>query len=152
MDDSLAEIEFELSRQNACQANTNAVSFLRDALRLVISGVEIANGRLGPFLHLDGWANSICSDMKRYDNALERVAKRHFRRQAMSPIMELGFLMVGSLVMWHFKTSLFGPAVVPPAPPAPPASATSTGPPEAQTSATSSTARRRELHGPFRRS
>jgi hypothetical protein len=148
MDDSLAEIEFELSRQNTALSSANSVSFLRDSMKLLISGIEIANGRLGPFLHLDGWASSVVGDMGRYDHALDRVAKRYFRRQQMSPIMELGLLLIGSLVMHHFKASLFGPAPPPPpaAAPPPPAAAAPTG-----ASDPGGAGWRRELRGPFRR-
>jgi hypothetical protein len=113
MDDSLAELEFEVSRQNALLATASAVTFMRDSLRLGISGIEILNGRLGPFLKLDGWANSVCSDMHKYDRALERLAKQYFRKSTMSPIVELAMLLGGSLLMWHFKGALFGAPSMP---------------------------------------
>lgn len=146
MEDSLSELEFELSRQNSLVSIASSVTFLKDALKLGISGVEILNSRCGPFLRLDGWAASVCGDMEKYDNALEKLAKQHFRRNTMSPIVELGFMLIGSLVMWHFRAALFGggtdtflgPTRVPAPPTAPETKATpnsqgSTSPPTAPT-------------------
>ena len=124
MKDSLSEIEFELQKQNSNMMTENTVSFMRDTLRLLISGVEIGNDRMGPFLALDGWAESLTSDMKRYDHALERLYKRYWRKNQMSPVMELGWLILGSMVTFHFKNKFFGlpspPRVVVEQPPAAP--------------------------------
>lgn len=124
--DSLAELEFEVAKQNASISTENSVSFMRDMLRLVITGLEIGNNKLGPFLSMDGWAEATTQDMHRYDHALERIHRRYFRKQQMSPIMEMAWLLLGSLAMWHFKSKFLG---VTPGPPsssssAPPSSAT----------------------------
>jgi len=128
-EDSLAELEFEVAKQNASVSTENSVSFMRDMLRLVITGLEIGNSKLGPFLSMEGWAEATTQDMHRYDNALERIHRRYFRKQQMSPIMEMGWLLLGSLAMWHFKSKFLGvtPAGRPAAPP--PARAAQTAPP-----------------------
>jgi hypothetical protein len=108
MADSVAELEFEVTKQNASISTANSVAFMRDTMKLVISGVEIANAKLGPFLTIDGWATTACSDMTRYDHALEKIYKRYFRRQQMSPVLELAWLLLGSLFMHHFKAKIFG--------------------------------------------
>lgn len=105
---SLAELEFEVAKQNASISTENSVSFMRDMLRLVITGLEIGNTKLGPFLSIDGWADATTQDMHRYDHALERIHRRYFRKQQMSPIMEMGWLLIGSLGMWHFKSKFLG--------------------------------------------
>jgi hypothetical protein len=109
MSDTLPEMEFELNRHMANLATHNTVSFMRDSLRIIISGLEIGNAKLGPFLSIDGWAESVTHDMHRYDHALERIYKRYWRRQQMSPLMELAWLILGSMLTWHFKTKFFGP-------------------------------------------
>ena len=109
MSDTIAEMEFELNRHMALISTRNTVSFMRDSLRILISGMEIGNAKLGPFLSIDGWAESMTHDMHRYDHSLERVYKRYWRKQQMSPIMELAWLIVGSMLTWHFKTKFFGP-------------------------------------------
>lgn len=108
MRDSLAEMEFELSRQNSAISASKAVAFMREALQLGISAIEIGNTKLGPFLSIDGWANSVCQDMRVYDHSLERIYKRYFRKQQLSPVMELGMLLVGSMITWHFKSQFLG--------------------------------------------
>ena len=120
MGDSVAELEFELQKQQSCVSTANAVAFMRDSLRMAFNGVEIANNRLGPFLSIDGWADSMTSDMRRFDNALERLYKRYWRKSQMSPLMELAWIIGGSLLAHHFKQKFFGPARPPsPAQPSP---------------------------------
>lgn len=131
-DDSIAELEFEVAKQNAAVSTENSVSFMRDMMRLVITGLEIGNNKLGPFLSIDGWAEATTQDMHRYDNALERIHRRYFRKQQMSPIMEMAWLLLGSLAMWHFKSKFLGvtPTGRPvPPPAAAPAAAASAAPP-----------------------
>ena len=108
MSDSIAELEFEVTKQNAGLSTVNTVAFMRDSLKLIISGVEVGNAKLGPFLSIDGWSASLCHDMARYDHALERVYKRYFRKQQMSPLLELAWLLLGSMVMFHVKNKIFG--------------------------------------------
>jgi hypothetical protein len=131
MKDSLTELEFEVQKQNSVLNAAAAVSNMKDMMRIAFNGVEMANSRLGPFLCIDGWADSLTSDMKRFDSALEKLYKRYWRKQSMSPIMELGMIILGSLAMHHFKTKLFGPvgprprpAQAPPVEAAPPPPAT----------------------------
>lgn len=114
MKDSLTELEFEVQKQSSILSTTSAVANMRDMMRIGFNGVEMCNSKFGPFLCLDGWAESITSDMKRFDGALEKLYKRYWRKQQMSPIMELGMIILGSLAMHHFKTKLFGPVRPPP--------------------------------------
>jgi hypothetical protein len=128
MKDTLTELEFEVQKQNSNLNASAAVSNMKDMMRIGFNGLEMANARFGPFLCMDGWAQSLTSDMKRFDNALEKLYKRYWRKQSMSPIMELGMIILGSLAMHHFKSKLFGP--VRPPPNAPPAT---TAPPQTET-------------------
>ena len=109
MKDTLTELEFEVQKQNSNLSAAGAVANMKDMMRIGFNGLEMANGRFGPFLCMDGWAQSLTSDMKRFDVALEKLYKRYWRKQSMSPIMELGMIILGSLAMHHFKTKLFGP-------------------------------------------
>jgi len=114
MADSLNELEFELQKQTSMQNTTSAVQNMKDVLRLGLNGVELANAKLGPFLCIEGWAESITGDMKRFDAPLEKLYKRYWRKASMSPIMELGMIILGSLAMHHFKTKMFGRIASPP--------------------------------------
>jgi chemotaxis protein histidine kinase CheA len=117
--DSLAELEFELQKQTNNLTTRHNVSFMRDMLRIAINGIEIGNNRFGPFLSIDGWAESVTQDMSKYEHSLERLYKRYWRRSQMSPLLELGWLLVGSMVAWHFKSKFFGPPAQPAAKQAP---------------------------------
>ena len=109
MDDTLAELEFEVQKQNNNITTRHNVTFMRDMMRIAINGIEIGNNRFGPFLSIDGWAESVTQDMSKYEHVLERLYKRYWRKSQMSPIMELAWLLVGSMVAWHFKSKFFGP-------------------------------------------
>jgi hypothetical protein len=116
MDNSVAELEFEISKHAACHATRNGVAFLRDALKLVVTGIDLGNAKLGPFLSIDGWAESVTSDIGRYDHTLERIYKRYWRRQQVNPIVELAGLLIGSMVTWHFRSKFLGDAAKPAGP------------------------------------
>ena len=110
--DSLEDIEFEFSRQKMNMDTVNSVALMRDTMRLIITGIELGNERLGPFLNLSGWSSTVTSDMTRYDHCLERIYKMYFRRGSINPIVELGFLLMGSMFMHHFKAKFTGPPPV----------------------------------------
>ena len=108
MRDGVAELEFEVNKQSGLLNTQSTVAFMRDSLRLLVHGVELANNRLGPFVSIEGWADSIVSDMGRFNAPLEKIYKQYFRKQQVSPLVELGWIIVGSLVMTHFKNKVFG--------------------------------------------
>jgi hypothetical protein len=110
MDDDLQEMTFELEKQNSCINSANTVAFLRDGLKMTLTGVEMGNKKFGPFMSLDGWSDSICSDMSRYDSCLDKIVKTYWRKSNMNPVVELAFLIVGSMVSHHFKNKFFGPS------------------------------------------
>lgn len=107
--DSVEDLEFEVNRQQMNMDTVNSVALMRDTLKLVITGVELANNRLGPFLNLDGWSGGATSDMHRYDHCLERLYKKYFRKGSMDPMLELGFLLISSAFMFHVKAKFTGP-------------------------------------------
>lgn len=109
MDDSLAEMEFEMQKQQNNTTTRQHVAFMRDMLKIGINGLEIANTRFGPFLSIDGWAESVTSDMSKYEPPLEKLYRRYYRRSQMSPIMELAWLLIGSMAAFHFKNKFFQP-------------------------------------------
>jgi hypothetical protein len=120
MKDGLTELEFEVQKQNSNLNTVSAVANMKDMMKICFNGLEMCNLKFGPFLCMEGWAESITSDMKRFDSSLEKLYKRYWRKQQMSPVMELGMIILGSLAMHHFKTKLFGPVIRPASPPPPP--------------------------------
>eukprot|EP00965_Chrysotila_dentata_P019331 643177-Pleurochrysis_carterae.AAC.1 len=104
--DSIADMKFELRRHLLNIEESNAVSFMRDAMRIAFTGIEFANNSIGPFLHLDGWSSEMSRDMGKYDHALSGLYKKYWRRSSTSPEMQLTIGIVGSMAMHHFKSTM----------------------------------------------
>ena len=121
-EDRLEEIKYEFERQKMNLDTVNGVSLLKDGFKLGCSGIEMVNNKLGPFLKLNGWSEHVTKDMSRFDSVLTRIYLKYMNRTtSMNPIVELGFLLCGSLLMFHFQNSVFG-GVAKEAPSAPPPS------------------------------
>lgn len=103
MNDNLSDMQFEIRRHLSNVDEANMVKFMSDGMKLMCTGVELANSRFGPFLELEGWASSVTSDMGRYDSALSKLYRKYWRRSTMSPEMELAFALISSVAMHHFQ-------------------------------------------------
>ena len=111
MEDNLADMQFEIRRHLASVDEATSVKFMADGLKLMCTGLELANNKFGPFLELDGWSATVTSpeNMPRYDSALSRLYRKYWgRRSTMSPEMELGFALVSSIMMHHFQKKAQG--------------------------------------------
>ena len=146
MQDNLADMQFEIRRHLASVDEATSVKFMADGLKLMCTGLELANNKFGPFLELDGWSATVTSpeNMPRYDSALSRLYRKYWgRKSTMSPEMELGFALVSSILMHHFSKKaqgmLFGGAAAAPPPrrPPPPAAAPPPPPPPREPPASS---------------
>ena len=104
--DPFHDIEFEYQRVKQTEDQISTVSFIKDFIKLACTGIELGNSKLG-LLRLDGWASECTSDMGRYDRPLNRLYARYWRRGGVSPIIELSFLVFGSLLIHHFKNIIF---------------------------------------------
>ena len=58
IDDPLADIEFELNRTRAKEDCVSTVSFMKDAIRLGVTGIELLNNRFN-VLKLQGWSGKL---------------------------------------------------------------------------------------------
>ena len=101
--DRIEDMQFEVRRHLLNIEEQNTIQFMRDGMRLAFTGIEILNGKLGPFLELDGWASEISTDITKYDSALSRMYRKYWKRSAMSPEMEITVGVLGSMGMHHFK-------------------------------------------------
>lgn len=108
MNDSLDDIQFEYDRIKMNMDTVSGVNFMKDAMKLMFTGVELANSKMGPILQLDGWSSEVTSDMQKYNNCLEKIYKKHWRKGSMAPESELAFMVVGSMLVFHFKAKFFG--------------------------------------------
>ena len=103
LNDNIDDMSFELKRHLAHQEEETTVSMMRDAMRIMCTGIELGNNKLGPFLELDGWSAEVCSDINKYDSALSKLYRKHWRRGSSSPETEILMGMAGSLGLYHFK-------------------------------------------------
>lgn len=104
MADSLDDMLFELNRIQSNFDTVSAVSMMTDGLQLGMKGLEFANSRWGPILHLDGWSNTIDHDRERFKRVLTKLYKKHWRRGAMmTPEAELAMMLGGSAVLHHLQ-------------------------------------------------
>lgn len=106
INDRLDDMQFEVRRHMLHIDEMNNINMMRDGMRLLCSGFEMVNGRLG-ILELDGWGAEVCQDMEKYDNALGRIYRKYWRKSsANSPEMEIAFGLIGSIGMHHFKSKM----------------------------------------------
>ena len=107
VEDSTQAMALEIDRHRSQQDTDASVQLGMDMLRLLFSGTEMANNRFGPFLRLDGFADQMCSPttMERMKPAVTRIYKRVFRRGAPSPFLELGFIIISTLIFTHMSNS-----------------------------------------------
>jgi len=107
--DDLADIEFECSRIKQNEDQISTVSFMKDAIRLSCTGLELVNNKF-KLLRLNGWSSEATRDMERYDRPLSKIYQRYWRKGSVNPFIELCFLLFGSLFVHHFKQVLMGPS------------------------------------------
>uniref|UniRef100_A0A6C0BPJ7 Uncharacterized protein n=1 Tax=viral metagenome TaxID=1070528 RepID=A0A6C0BPJ7_9ZZZZ len=114
----LFELKYELKRREEFQIEQEQIVFIKDVLKMIFVGIEYANRRFGPVLELDGWAEFITADMKKFDRCILALYRRYFRRSKMDPLMEFGWLLIGSMVMYHVQCKYLGGAPRPSSNPA----------------------------------
>ena len=107
MDDNLADIEYELNRTKAKDDCVSTVAFMKDAIKFGVTGIEMLNSKF-KVLKLNGWSSEATRDMNRYDRSLTGLYTRYMRKGSVSPILELGFLLFGSMILCHMKNSFMG--------------------------------------------
>jgi hypothetical protein len=106
--DSLADMKFEVRCHLTRLDESNTVKFMSDGMKLLCQGTEMLNNRWGPFLDLDGWAAAVTDDMSKYESSLGKLYRKYWKRSSMAPEMELGFGIVGSILLHHFKRKAAG--------------------------------------------
>jgi hypothetical protein len=101
--DRLDDIEFEVKRHQMYMDEEATVNFMKDSLKIAFTAIEFANTKLGPFLDLDGWSAAVASQLPKYDAALSRLYRKHYKRSAMTPESELVLGILSSIGMHHCK-------------------------------------------------
>ena len=103
MDDRLEDMMLEMRRHAMAEDETKNVNFMRDGLRLFVSGVEIVNNRLG-LLDLEGWSNEVTRDLDKHNENLSRIYRKYCRRStSRSPETEIALAIASSMGMHHMR-------------------------------------------------
>lgn len=106
VNDRLEDMQFEVRRHMLHIDETNNINMMRDGMKLLCSGFEMVNAKVG-ILELDGWAAEVCADIDKYDNALGRIYRKYWRKSTRSsPEMEIAMGLLGSVGMYHFKRKM----------------------------------------------
>ena len=118
----LFELKYELLRREQFKEEQEQIAFMKQMMKMILTGIEMGNEKFGPFLELKGWSREITKDMSQYDRCLKALYHRYFRRKQINPVMELMYLIVGSAAMWHIQSKFLGgpPVSAPGANSAPP--------------------------------
>ena len=107
---SVEDLEFLYNRAKAMADCDDTVRFMKDGLKLVLTSIELGNNWIGPLLSIDGWSAEVTADMDKYDSCLRRIYLKYYRKGgSVNPILQLGVMLVGSLLLYHFKSKMFGP-------------------------------------------
>ena len=107
MGDSVDDMEHEVRRQMMNLEEANAINFMKNAMQIAFTGMELMNNKMGPFLHLEGWAASTSKDMDKYDVPLGKIYRKYMtKKTASSPEAEIAMGIMGSMCMHHFGRKL----------------------------------------------
>lgn len=102
----LYELKYEYQQREDHQAEIEKLEFMKELLRIVLHGIEMANDHFGPIFMLKGWAASLTDDMTKFDRCLTGIYLQFFKKKKMSPIAELLWIIIGSLALWHMKSKM----------------------------------------------
>ena len=103
MEDRLEDMMLEMRRHSLSLDERANVNMMRDGLRLMVTGIEVVNQRLG-LLDLEGWSTEVCRDIGKHDANLSRVYRRYWRRStSSSPEVEIAMSLAGSMGFFHMK-------------------------------------------------
>jgi hypothetical protein len=108
MEDSLADIKYEVDSHQSNLDVVETVKWMKDILVLGFYGVETSNYFLGSYLHINGWAKYMQDNIFRFDRVLERIYHRYWRQGQPSIVAEVAMLIVGNLVIFHVQNKYFG--------------------------------------------
>jgi hypothetical protein len=106
MEDRLEDMLLEMRRHSLAQDEKSNVNMMRDGMRLIITGIEMANNKLG-ILDLDGWSTDVCRDLNKHDSNLARIYRKYWRRgNNNSPEMSIAMSLFGSMGMHHLRRTM----------------------------------------------
>ena len=106
MEDRTEDMLLEIRRHTLAMDEASNVTFMRDSLRLFVTGVEMVNNRIG-LLDLEGWSSEVVRDLHKHDANLSRIYRKYWRRStSTSPELDICMSLIGSMGMHHMKRKM----------------------------------------------
>lgn len=105
METSLIELQFEEEVIDEDNAEENSIVTYKQALALSFTGIETLNSKYGPF-ELDGVSEALTSQFDRMDKPLRAIYRRYSAKKTNSPIMELAWIIIGTMLLHHFSKKM----------------------------------------------
>jgi hypothetical protein len=106
MDDRADDMLLEMRRHTLAMDEAANVNMMRDGLRILVTGIEMVNHRLG-LLDLEGWSSEVCRDLHKHDANLGRIYRRYWRRStSTSPELDICLSLAGSMGLHHMKRKM----------------------------------------------
>jgi len=103
---TLDELQYEVDRINSEMSANGIVDMAKSGIKFGVSGLEMFLKQQG-IDSVDGWYNNSCKDMSKFNRPLLRLYKKYWRNTNLSPMMELGYLLMGGLV-WTIAENKMG--------------------------------------------
>lgn len=108
IEDQYEIIKCERDRLADLHDRDKAVKRGRDFLITAASGIEFLNSKYNPFdVKLNGWSESIQSDIGDYDEVFEELHEKYKGKGNMPPELRLLFMVGGSAVKFHLTNKIF---------------------------------------------
>jgi hypothetical protein len=102
----LDELQFELDRINSEQSANGVIDMAKSGIKFGVSGLETFLKQQG-LDSVDGWYSNSCKDMNKFNRPLGRLYKKYWRNTQLSPMMEMAYLLGGSLA-WTIAENKMG--------------------------------------------
>lgn len=106
MDSSADDMLLEIRRHSLAMDEAANVNMMRDGMRLLVTGIEMVNNRIG-LLDLEGWSSDVCRDLNKHDANLSRIYRKYWKRStSTSPELDICLSLVGSMGFHHMKRKM----------------------------------------------
>lgn len=107
MNDSLEEIQFQYDRMMSEQNAIQMIDVAKQGIKMGSGVIEMTLKKAGIQV-VDGYHKNLCADMGKFNRPLGRLYKKYWRRGGMSPEMELGMIIFGSLAWTIVQNKMSG--------------------------------------------
>lgn len=96
------ELKYELKKRKNAESEQDNIEFIKQIIVVVLHVIEFANKKI-KILNLDGWASHVTLNLEKYHRSLKAIHLRYFRNRINDPITELGWMIIGSMVIFHIS-------------------------------------------------